>query len=361
MTQPLRVAYELTLAPDEDPHDKARDIAYEQTVELPPEAVPDGPADWVPANVEGLRAVQAGVWRAVIAFHPSLAAGELTQTLNLVFGNISLKRGIRITAIEWPDELVNQLQGPAYGIDGWRALTGVSSRALAATALKPVGLSAHELASRAAAFARGGLDLIKDDHGITNQPQARFTDRVGRCRAAVGDHAIYLPNVTAAWPQMMERADLARREGCRAVLVSPMLTGFDAPRHIQEEFGLAVMAHPSLTGGTLQTEHGMTPPLLLGDVLRLAGADAVIYPNTGGRFGLTSRDCHGINQHLRGSLGLCRPAMPTPAGGIGLDQAQEWAGRYGRDTILLLGGSLYRNEALETAARRFIQALEGAA
>jgi ribulose-bisphosphate carboxylase large chain len=358
MSERLRVTYELSLEPGEDADAKARDIAYEQTVELPPAATPAGIAEWVPGEIEALQAIDDGLWRAVIAFEPSLAAGELTQTLNLIFGNISLKRGIRVTAIDWPQALVRALVGPGYGIQGWRDLTGIRDRALAATALKPVGLSSAELAERAAAFARGGMDIIKDDHGLTNQVHAPFAERLKRCRDAVGDASLYLPNVTAAWPTMMARAEQARAAGCQAVLVSPMLTGLDAPRQLHDELGLMVMAHPSLTGGYLQTGHGFAAEVMLGDILRLAGADAVIYPNTGGRFGLTPQECEAINHHLREEAGLIRPAMPVPAGGIALAEAASWGHQYGPDTILLLGGSLYASADIETATRELIAAIE---
>ncbi len=357
MSERLRVTYELSPETDEAPRAKAEDIAYEQTVELPPAATPAALNDWVPGEIEALEPIDNGRWQTIIAFHPSLAAGELTQTLNLIFGNISLKRGIRIKAVDWPSSLLRTLAGPRYGIQGWRELTGVHDRALAATALKPVGLSAASLAERAAAFARGGMDIIKDDHGITDQAHAPFAERVPRCRDAVGDTSLYVPNVTAAWPLMIERAEQARAAGCRAVLVSPMLTGLDAPRWLQAELGLTVMAHPSLTGGYLQPGHGFAPEILLGDIFRLAGADAVIYPNTGSRFGLTPGECEAINHQLRADSGIAKPAMPTPAGGIDLAQAGAWAHHYGLDTILLLGGSLYASGDIKTATRDLIAAI----
>lgn len=361
MTQTLRVTYELTPDRDEDPEAKARDICYEQTVELPRHAVPPEVADWVPGEIESIEALDDKRWVAVIGFDASLCADELTQTLNLIFGNISLKRGVRITAIDWPDSLVASLGGPGLGIDGWRELTGVRHRAVTATALKPMGLTAQQLAERAAAFALGGLDIIKDDHGLSDQRHAPFTERLARCRDAVGDRSLYLPNITAPWPTMMARARDAREAGCSAVLVCPMLTGLDAPRWLSDELGLAVMAHPSLSGAYLQRTHGMAPELMLGDVFRLAGADAVIYPNTGGRFGLRPDECTAINDRLRGSEPPCRPAMPTPAGGMALDEAGVWAQRYGPDTILLLGGALYETGHIENAARRLTKAIEDAA
>ena len=49
--------------------------------------------------------------------------------VNLLYGNISLQRGIRIAGVEWPDELVRQFPGPAFGVAGLRELTGVAGPA----------------------------------------------------------------------------------------------------------------------------------------------------------------------------------------------------------------------------------------
>ena len=48
-----------------------------------------------------------------------------------------------------------------------------------------MGLSATDLAELAYRFALGGIDLIKDDHGLTNQPFCPFEERVRRCAEAV--------------------------------------------------------------------------------------------------------------------------------------------------------------------------------
>ena len=39
-------------------------------------------------------------------------------------------------------------------------------------------------------FAKGGIDLIKDDHGLANQNYAPYEERVRACCAAVSIHAL---------------------------------------------------------------------------------------------------------------------------------------------------------------------------
>lgn len=360
----LRIHYRLAV-PVAQAGALARAIAFEQTVELPPALVDPALAQRFAGRVEGVEAAGARAARAVISYPAQTVGTELPQLLSVLYGNISLQPGIRIEHVDWPSALLAALGGPGHGIAGLRALTGVPGRALLATALKPVGLGARELADLAYAFARGGLDIIKDDHGLADQPSAPFEQRVARCQEAVAragaltaSQPLYVPHITAPFDALMRRAEFARAAGCRAVLMVPWITGLDAMRAVRDATGLAIVAHPGLTGAYFGPRSGVCPPVLLGDVYRAAGADAVIYPNTGGRFDFSARTCVALNDHLRGPLGPLRPALPMPAGGIDAARASHWVRRYGPDTALLIGASLYSQGDPQAAAAALRAAVE---
>ena len=362
----LGVRYALNLAPGEDAAGKAELIAFEQTVELPRALLEPALAQRMAGRVEAVQPI--GPRRALVELSFSLEAvgDDLPQCLNLLFGNISLKPGIRIVGLDWPAGLLAGLGGPGHGITGLRTLTGVHGRALLCTALKPMGLSAAELAQRCEAFARGGIDIIKDDHGLADQPSAPFAERLARCQEAVtranaasGGRSLYFPNVTAPAAQLPGRLAAARAAGCRGVLISPWLMGLDTLRLIRDQYGLAMLAHPALTGSLFGRSAGMAPELVLGDLFRLAGADAVIYPNAGGRFDFSAATCARINQHLRRPLGSLRASLPAPAGGMDVASAGHWLRRYGPDTLLLIGGSLYAQGDLERGAAALRRVVEG--
>ena len=368
MDERLKVVYQLTCAAGETPRRKARGVALEQTVELPNDALPYDIRERMVGLVDEVVPLGGRRHQAVISYPLEAIAGEIGQFLNLLFGNISLKRGILITGIQWPRRLLAVFGGPRYGIDGLRALTGVQDRALLCTALKPMGCTTAQLAARAREFALGGIDLIKDDHGLSNQGDAPFRERLLRCQEAVHNanaesagNSLYLPNVTAGYDEFPARLATAREAGCRAVLINPWVMGLDAMRWARDEFGLAIMAHPSLTGVYFGRSHGLRPELLLGDIFRATGADGSIYPNAGGRFGFSIRTCEAINGHLRGELGGLRPAMPVPGGGMDVGQAASWVRRYGVDTILLIGGSLYLKGDLRAASAALLKAVEAEA
>jgi len=367
----LRVTYHLA-SPSRTAKLRARDIAFEQTVELPPASVPSDIAERVAGRVESVAPLgrARGRSRVVISFDPAAVGGDMPQLLNLLFGNISLKPGIRIVDIEWPPDVLAAVGGPRFGIAGLRRLTGTRDRPLVCTALKPLGLTAERLAALAHAFARAGIDIIKDDHSLADQVSAPFRERVERCQEAVaranhetGGRALYFPNITSAPFEMAERANLARRAGCGGVIVNALPAGLGAVRAVAApgEGELAVMSHPSLAGAFFHPDHGIAPDVLLGDVFRLAGSDAVIYPNVGGRFTFPERVCAAINTRLRRPLGAVAPSFPVPAGGIDAARVPHWIARYGPDTIFLVGGSLYAQPDPAVAARRLVAAVRGRA
>jgi ribulose-bisphosphate carboxylase large chain len=162
--------------------------------------------------------------------------------------------------------------------------------------------------------------------------------------------------VTGSPSDLTDRAAFARRVGCRGVVVNALPAGLGTVRALGAA-GLAVMSHPSLTGVFFRADHGIAPEVLLGDVFRLAGSDAVIYPNVGGRFTFSQATCIAINARLRRPLGPVAPAFPVPAGGIDAARVPHWIERYGADTILLLGGSLYRQPDSARAAERLVEAV----
>ena len=107
--------------------------------------------------------------------------------------------------------------GPKFGIAGIRDIIGEQQAPLLCTALKPMGRSAKEFAAMAYSLARGGIDIIKDDHGLSNQTWAPFEERVALCSQAVnkanhetGRNCLYAPCLNAPADQIEQRAYFAK-------------------------------------------------------------------------------------------------------------------------------------------------------
>lgn len=342
---------------------EAKDLAAEQTVELPRDLVPDAVAETVIGHIVSIDPVSATAFRVRILYPVVTAGGEFTQFLNVVFGNTSLQPNVRVEDVEL-DPAMLEVGGPRFGVSGVRNLLHTESRPLLATALKPMGLGVEELASLAYRFARGGIDIIKDDHGLTNQSTAPFGERVKRCADAVqqanhetNGHSLYIANVSADFDGIMARAAVARDAGAGGLMAAPGLIGFSAFRALaaRNGLGLPMVSHPAFLGGRLTSPRaGIAHRVLLGTLQRLAGADMVIFPHVSGRFSFSLADCKDLARGLievRPGLGS---ALPVPAGGMNLSRVSEIVDTYGSDVVLLIGGDLYRQGPdLEGNARRF--------
>jgi ribulose-bisphosphate carboxylase large chain len=330
---------------------KAQDLCLEQTVELPDALVTDAMIRaHVLGQIESLSPMGEEVFEARISFAVEIAGGELTQLVNVLFGNISLKSGVRLERMELPPSLLQHFRGPRFGRKGVRDYLHVPERPLLCTALKPMGMSADELADLAYQLALGEIDIIKDDHGLADQSFAPFDERVTKCTQAVaraneetGGHSVYAPNITAPAPRVLERALFAKRLGAGALLICPGITGLDAMRAIADDdrIALPILSHPAMQGSFIADRtSGISHYCLFGQWNRLAGADAAIFPNAGGRFSFTMDDCRELSAGCDVEMGHIAPIFPTPAGGMSLDRIPEMRAMYGREVIFLVGGGL---------------------
>ena len=198
-------------------------------MEFPPEQITnEGIRNGIVGAIASLAPLDPGRFEAVIRYPIEAAGTEFTQLINVLFGNVSIQPGIELADFRLPVSLLRHHRGPRFGIGGLRELTGAHHRPLLCTALKPMGLSASALAELAYQLALGGIDLIKDDHGLTDQAFCRFDERVERCAEAVrranrdsGLQARYLPNVTAPFSDILRRAERARDAGAGGLLFCP--------------------------------------------------------------------------------------------------------------------------------------------
>ena len=348
------VTYSLP-GPGEAARQLAEAICVEQTIEFPADLVwKDDIRAEIIARIEGLLPLAAGRFQATICFNSAIAGTELTQLINVFFGNASLLPGVRLESFDLPASLLAHHPGPNFGKAGLRRLLDAPVRPLLATALKPMGLSSLELADLAGKFALGGIDIIKDDHGLADQPFSPFATRVEASARAVADAnqvsgglSRYFPNVTGPADQVLERARFARDCGAGGVLFAPGLAGFDTMRLLAAEVPeLPIMAHPALLGGfVVSPDHGISHAALFGHLHRLAGADIVVFPNHGGRFSFRPEDCKSIAAAAADELGSLAPIFPAPAGGMTVARVPEMVEFYGPDVILLIGGDLHRQSS----------------
>jgi ribulose-bisphosphate carboxylase large chain len=331
----------------------AQAICVEQSIEFPAHLLPQNEF-WgqVTGRLESFDSLSEQHHRAVISYALETVSPDLAQILNIVYGNISMIKHIRVEEVSLPDSLLSRFKGPRFGRDGLRRLTGVTGRALICATIKPMGLSTAAFAEMARQYAQGGADVIKDDHGLTSQPLSPFKERVQACIEAVAEinagrdtKSLYAPNVTAPADEILERAHFAVEQGAQALLIIPGLTGWDFVRVLRNDPDIAVpiLSHPAFSGLYFTShQQGMSARVHYALIPRLAGADAVIFPNYVGRLYSTREDCRAVLEASSAELGSLPPIMPAPGGGITLELIPELNRFYGRDVIYIMGGGLHR-------------------
>lgn len=355
-----RIEVDYTIASG-DPLEVADAIRVEQTIEFPLDLA----ADWIQEQVVGH--VEAISDRLVtISYDQGVAGGGLTQLLNVLWGNVSLFPDVRITTVRLPDSYLSGFPGPRFGIQGLRELLDVPDAPLTCTAVKPMGTSPQDLGRMAATLARAGFHIIKDDHGLADQPWARWTERiaviaehVNEAAEHAGTRALYMPSLNVPADRIVDAAYEAKAAGAGALLVLPGISGFDAMRNLaaDDQLSLPIMAHPSFLGSNVvNPRQGMGHGVLFGTLMRVAGADISIFPNYGGRFSFTREQCRDIQSACHARLGQVAPSWPSPGGGMTLDRLAEIVDFYGNDVALLIGGALHRGD-LGDNAEQMIAAL----
>jgi ribulose-bisphosphate carboxylase large chain len=355
---------------DEEVSTKARNITVEQTVEFPVDLIPASNllTDLV-GQIESYEKLEPGRYTVAISYAIETAGTDFPQLLNVIQGLSSLIPGIRVEKMTFPDRLLNLYKGPRFGPEGWRAALGVYDRPLLCTALKPMGLSIGQLADMAHKCALGGLDIMKDDHGITNLPFSPFEERVPRIAEAVADanrltglSCMYAANITGPAESIVDRAIYAKNAGATALLIAPAITGFDAMRAVADDdrVNLPILSHPTVTGNFVHNpDGGFSYFAYYGQLHRLAGADSPIFVNFGGRFPTKRKDCLGLIDGCRIPMGHIKPIIPCVGGGMKFGQMSELLEMYGDNAIFLVGGGLHSagDDLVENARefRRLVQ------
>lgn len=333
--------------------ERAAGIALEQTVEIPRDVVPKGYIeDTILGKVEKVSAEAEGQYLTTISYSPDSVGTDLAQLLNVMFGNSSIQKGIKVVDFELCNELQQLFPGPAFGIAGLREQLHRPTGPLIAPVIKPQGSSSDTLAEIAYRCVLGGADVIKDDHGLVDQKMAPFKERCEKISTAVakanketGRSAAYFPNIAGDSTKLLEFAQFAKDVGAGGLLLMPGLFGFDLVRRLSSDQNIAlpIMTHPSFLGPYVLSDNtGFSHAMMFGAIQRLVGADISVFPNVGGRFGFSEDECLSIADTCRSNARPGKTIFPSPGGGMTVDRAGDMQRMYGTDVVYLLGGGLLR-------------------
>jgi ribulose-bisphosphate carboxylase large chain len=349
---------------------KVNEIIVEQTIEYPTELVTSQfIKDFIIGHVESFEKCNDDHFQAEISFVIEESGFTLPQLLNVIYGNISLKVGIKVEKFILPKALLDHFKGPRFGMGGIRKLIGAEKRPLLSSAIKPMGLSLEELSKMAYDYAYGGMDIVKDDHGLSDLPYCPFKERVPMFAEAIqkanqetGSKCLYFPCINTKFENIKEQAMYAKNNGASGLLIIPGLLGFDAMRALadDDEIALPIMAHPSFIGSFVNGKNfGISTFAFFGQMGRLAGADSTVFANFGGRFSYSKQECIDIVDGCNEPMGDVKPIFPVAGGGLTFQLLPELLKVYSRDVVFLMGGGLHRESPdLVANCRKFRDLVE---
>lgn len=361
------VSYRI-LGSEKEVLEKAKNLCVEQTVEFPAQHIDcETIQSDIIGRIENVADMENGWFRVTVSYAEETVGEDFPQFLNVLFGNSSILPDITLERVDLSPGLKKLFPGPRYGVEGLREKLNAKGRPFTFSALKPMGLPPRALAEIAYGLALGGIDLIKDDHGLMDQPFAPFRERVQAVTEAVkraneetGGHTAYIPNVSGSCLRMADRVKLAEDCGAGGVMLAPGLVGFDMFHSVSQSTKLIVVGHPAFIGANIDRgKGGIDCACLIGQLPRLAGADIMVFPNFGGRFSLTQEQCRQISDMAREDIEGIKPMVPCPAGGMSVEKVEMMREFYGQDVALLIGGSLLTQPgALADNCRIFKEKIE---
>lgn len=348
----------------------AEAIALEQSLETAAELISPEVAEQLRGTVCSVTPLTERRWQVLIDYPMALASGQIGQLLQLLYGNISFYPDVRLIDVHLPTALLKQLPGPAQGVAGVRKACGINNRSLLMTVLKPRGAPVEQLTEQAAAFVRGGGDLIKDDQNMVESDLSTFTHRVSRCAEAIdkavqqrGRGAVYFPHVAGSGAHLDAQLEQVKALGLQGVVLCPWIMGLETAAEAARRHGLMWLAHPAGAGCWTETpRRGVAASVLLGQLTRLAGADISAFPGHGGRVSLANEgDQRAICQALLKPWGELKASLPCSGGGKRPEQAVEFSQAVGQDCAVMVGSALMLDErGVERATAETVAALSGA-
>lgn len=305
-------------------------------------------------------------YHLTLGFPPANTEGDIPSLLTMIFGKISMDGKIRLEAIQFPEEYTKG-KGPQHGVAGIRKLVNEPKKPLAMAIFKPgLGLSPQELGKMFYELALGGLHLIKDDEILPDIPLCPVEKRLAACLEAAqmakketGLTTLYAVNLTGRPSEILAKAKRLKSQGAQCFLINVLSYGFGVLEELRG-LGVPLMAHPALAGAiSAAPDTGIRYAVLLGSLMRLGGADIVLFPSSYGTVALPQAEAIAIAKALTRGMQPVAHAFPAPSAGIHPGLVPKILKDYGTEVIVNAGGGVHGHPMGATAgARAMRQAIQ---
>lgn len=286
-----------------------------------------------------------------IAYPSANFSADLPAILTTVFGKLSLDGEVKLLDLDFSEELLSHFPGPRFGIDGLRSKLGVMDRPLVMSIFKGViGRDLDFMAAQLREQALGGVDLVKDDEILFDNPLTPIDQRITTGKSVLeavfeetGHRTLYAVNLSGRTSGLRDKAKKARELGADALLFNVHAYGLDVLQELaeDEEISLPLMAHPAFSGAfTSSPFYGLSTALALGKLTRIAGADFSLFPSPYGSVALEKAQALALGHALVEESPLKR-SFPVPSAGIHPGLVPLLINDFGIDSIINAGGGVH--------------------
>lgn len=277
---------------------------------------------------------------------------DLPALLVTVFGKLSMDGKIKLLDLDVSETFASAFPGPKFGLNGVRDLLGVHDRPLLMSIFKSVvGYDLANLQDQFYKQALGGVDLIKDDEILFENPLTPLEKRVEACmdaarraEAETGQKLLYAVNLTGPTSQLAANARKAIDAGANALLFNVLAYGYDVLHELSSDksINVPIAAHPAMAGAMYPSPHyGISASLLLGKLMRLAGADLVLFPSPYGSVVMPKEENLAVKDALLAPLHGLRTSFPVPSAGIHPGLVPLILKDFGTDVVVNAGGGIH--------------------
>ncbi|MEH7076115.1 2,3-diketo-5-methylthiopentyl-1-phosphate enolase [Neobacillus drentensis] len=320
-------------------------------------------------SIEGIPSENEGRSLIQVAYPTINFSNDLPAILTTVFGKLSLDGKIKLLDLQFGEGIKSLFPGPRFGIEGLRGKVNVYNRPLLMSIFKGVlGKDLKFLAEQLKQQALGGVDFVKDDEILFENGLTPFEKRIVEGKKVLqevyeqtGHRTLYAVNLTGRTSQLREKARKATELGADLLLFNVFAYGLDVLQELREDndIALPLMAHPAVSGAlTSSPAFGLSHSLLLGKLLRYAGADLSLFPSPYGTVALEKSKALSIASELTVKDTFKR-AFPVPSAGIHPGLVPLLIRDFGIDSIINAGGGVHGHpDGARGGGLAFRQAIE---
>ncbi|MCV9900449.1 2,3-diketo-5-methylthiopentyl-1-phosphate enolase (DK-MTP-1-P enolase) [Exiguobacterium sp. 8H] len=292
---------------------------------------------------------------------------DFSSILTTTFGKLSLDPGVQLVDLSLPEELAPDFPGAAFGVEGVRDILRVHDRPLAMSIFKGViGRDLDFLATQLRDQFAGGIDLVKDDEILYDNPLTPSLERARIGASVIREHkettgrsVLYAVTLSGPVFTLLDQAKRLMEAGATALLFNVYTYGLDALRELAKdpEIHVPILAHPAFAGAlTGSVRHS----LLFGKLIRLAGADLTLFPSPYGSLSTPKDEAQQIQTYAT-EPHWTKPILTVPSAGIHPGLVPDLIRDFGSDVVINAGGGIHGHpDGAADGARAFRQAIDQA-